>query len=175
MNRRSMTSRDRDEADCGRAFPLPHGRGWWPVAMVVLLLLVVCMTRAASAEDWPRFRGPNGSGVGDANIPAKWAAADYRWKVELPGEGHGSPVVVGDRVFLQSADGDGAQRLVVCVDAATGRIRWSKAFDSQTHRKHKFNSFASSTPAADDQRVYACWATPQQLTVVAGAFTDSTH
>ncbi|MCB1076903.1 MAG: PQQ-binding-like beta-propeller repeat protein [Verrucomicrobiae bacterium] len=58
----------------------------------------------ARAENWPRFRGPNGSGLGaDVTIPAQWTDADFRWRIDLPGMGHGSPVVWGDKLFLLCA------------------------------------------------------------------------
>ena len=58
----------------------------------------------ARAENWPRFRGPNGSGLSaDVTIPAQWTDADFRWRIDLPGMGHGSPVVWGDKLFLLCA------------------------------------------------------------------------
>ena len=83
-----------------------------PLLLPVLLLCVV----PVRAQEWTRFRGPNGTGVSDAkSIPATWTDADYRWKIKLPGKGHGSPVVWGDRLFLLSADPHNATRYVICV------------------------------------------------------------
>jgi len=76
-----------------------------------LLMLAAAINLAASAEaqDWTRFRGPNGQGQSDApTIPITWTENDYNWKVELPGIGHSSPVVWGDKVFVTSADPDSA-------------------------------------------------------------------
>ncbi len=64
---------------------------------VFLTMLIFSMAASnAPGQEWPRFRGPNGTGVSDARtIPATWTDADYRWRVELPGIGYSSPVVAG--------------------------------------------------------------------------------
>jgi outer membrane protein assembly factor BamB len=134
---------------------------------IVLFILSCGASSLLGGESWSRFRGPNGSGIGQAKIPAKWLKTDRRWVTTLPGIGYGSPIVWGSNVFLQAAEAKGQKRLVVCLDTATGKIAWSKAFAARTHRKHKFNSYASSTPTADAERVYACWGTPKELTIVA--------
>ena len=66
---------------------------------VSLALFILC-SLPAFADAWPRFRGPNGSGIGQAEIPAQWNDANRKWSVKLPGVGHGSPVVWGERVYL---------------------------------------------------------------------------
>ncbi len=61
------------------------------------------LTNQATAQEWSRFRGPNGTGVSHAKtIPTKISDADLNWKIELPGSGHSSPVLWGERVFLTS-------------------------------------------------------------------------
>jgi len=70
----------------------------------LIIIVVWVIAQEAPAENWPRFRGPNGSRVAaGAKIPAGWSDSNYRWKIDLPGIGHGSPVVWGDRVFLLAA------------------------------------------------------------------------
>jgi outer membrane protein assembly factor BamB len=120
------------------------------------------------AEQWARFRGPNGTGVSEATtVPAQWTEKDVNWKVELPGIGHSSPVLWGDRIFLTSAFDDTAVRLVLCLRADDGQIIWQHKYPSSLHVKHKFNSFASSTPCVDADHVYCCWSTPEEYTLVA--------
>ena len=120
------------------------------------------------AQEWTRFRGPNGSGVSAATtVPTSWSADDYNWSVRLPGVGHGSPVVWGERLFVLCEEDDGAERIVLCVDTKTGRELWLRSFSSESHKKHKRNSFASSTPAVDAHHVYATWGTPERATLVA--------
>ncbi len=133
----------------------------------VLSLVLVSITVTVSA-DWPRFRGPNGSGISDATtVPTEWTDDDYNWITELPGEGHGSPVVVGDRIFLLCADRFTAERRVVCIDANDGKIAWRKRFKSAPHYLHRDNNYASSTPAADDDGVVVIWTTPKTFMLVA--------
>jgi outer membrane protein assembly factor BamB len=111
----------------------------------------------AGAANWDRFRGPNGTGVAaDKDVPVKWTAGDgVLWKAAIPGVGHSSPVIWGDRVFLQSASADGKARWLLCLDAATGTERWKRAAPGTRARTHTRNTLASSTPAADGERVYA--------------------
>ncbi|MGD9720317.1 MAG: PQQ-binding-like beta-propeller repeat protein [Pirellulales bacterium] len=136
------------------------------------LLVAICvaclLTAAASAQEWPRFRGPNGAGQSEATtIPTAWTAEEVLWKVELPGKGNASPVLWGDRIFLTSANPADGTRHVTCHSARDGRLLWQRDYPSTTHPLHQQNTFASSTPAADAKRVYCAWATPQAVTLVA--------
>src|SRR6266550_2788124 len=111
----------------------------------------------AGGAAWDRFRGPNGTGIAaDKGVPVRWTAQDgVLWKVRVPGVGHSSPVVRGDRLFLQSASADGTERWLLCLDADTGKTLWTKAAPGTTARTHPKNSLASSTPAVDGERAYA--------------------
>jgi outer membrane protein assembly factor BamB len=122
---------------------------------------------AEPTAQWPRFRGPDGTGLSNANIPAKWSDADYNWTIKLPGGGNGSPTVWGDRIFLTCADDRTGEHSVVCVNAGDGSIRWTRSYPAETYAHHQYNSYASSTPAVDDKHVFVCWSTPDELTVVA--------
>src|SRR5262245_65813059 len=76
-----------------------------PVRMTFLLFLALAGSRAA-AQDWTRFRGPNGTGVSDSkSIPVTWTEKDFKWRVKLPGESHSTPVAWGDHLFIESAAG----------------------------------------------------------------------
>ena len=103
--------------------------------MSMLLLLSVVSTVAAG--DWPRFRGPNGSGISpdEAAVPTEWSPTEnLKWKTPLPGAGVSSPIVVGDRVFVTCYSGYGIDRRdpgeienlkrhLVCVDRESGDVR----------------------------------------------------
>ena len=131
-----------------------------------LLALAVCAS--TEAQEWTRFRGPNGSGRGQMmSPPLKFGEADYKWKVELPGVGHSSPVLWGDAIFLTSGDDTSGARIVLCLDASTGQTRWRRDYEEPHHRKHKLNSFASPTPAVDKRRVYIAWGTPERILLLA--------
>lgn len=139
------------------------------LAVVAWSLVAVGMWSPATAQDWTRFRGPNGQGVSEAStIPVQFTEADFNWKVKLPAGGHSSPVLWGKKIFLTGADDkESARRFVFCVHADDGRILWTKEYSSEFHHKHQFNSFASSTPAVDEEHIYVCWSTPQEFTLLA--------
>jgi outer membrane protein assembly factor BamB len=121
-----------------------------------------------TAQEWTRFRGPNGSGVSAATtVPPAWTAKDHNWKVKLPGKGHSSPVLWGRRIFLTSGEEATGKRFVLCLDSADGRTLWSRAYPAPKHRRHALNSLASATPAVDAERVYCCWASPKEYLIVA--------
>jgi outer membrane protein assembly factor BamB len=137
-----------------------------------LLAAVFTLTLAAHAQDWPRFRGPNGSGMGQANLPEQVTEANVLWRAPLPGTGHSSPVLWGDRLFVTATpDGAGpaetARRVVVCLDAKEGKLLWQKEFATAPYRKHADNSFASPSCATDAERVYAWFAGPDGSQLVA--------
>ncbi len=121
----------------------------------------------AVAQEWTRFRGPNGAGIGQADIPGEWSEKDYNWRVELPGIGHSCPVFWGNKIFLTSAFEDTCTRIVLCLDAADGKLLWRREFTSTVHTKHKMNSYASCTPAVDAERVYVAWTAPEEYTLMA--------
>ncbi|MBI1900572.1 MAG: PQQ-binding-like beta-propeller repeat protein [Planctomycetia bacterium] len=135
----------------------------------VALAVVFGLGFQAQAQEWTRFRGPNGTGISEAKtIPTTFTEQDFNWKVKLPAEGHSSPVLWGEKIFLTCADdGATAERLVVCLNAKNGGILWSKNYASSFHKKHPHNSFASSTPAVDEERVYCVWSTPEEYTLLA--------
>lgn len=118
---------------------------------------VVCLLWAAAAvqaADWPRFRGPNGAGVGEsAPLPTGFGPArNVAWKVKTP-FGRSSPIVVGNRIFLTASEG--GKLLTLAYDTATGREAWRAEVPSVHQQKtYKANDPASPTPASDGQSVY---------------------
>lgn len=135
-------------------------RNWIVLAMAAASTATFLSAPLASPlrgeENWSRFRGPNGSGVAaGVELPAKWTDDDYLWRVALPGKGHSSPVGWGSHIFVTSADA--GEVVLSAYDAATGDELWTQRFKSPSYKMHLSNSLASSTPAADDQRVYVAW------------------
>jgi outer membrane protein assembly factor BamB len=122
---------------------------------LVPVLVALAGAAPAALADWPRFRGPNGTGTVDGPLPVRWTAADVLWKTSLPGIGHSSPVLGGGRLFVQSAAGDGSARWLLCLDAADGKVLWKKEAPGRRAHINPHNSLASSTPAIDGERVYA--------------------
>jgi outer membrane protein assembly factor BamB len=77
------------------------------------------------------------------------------WKVALPGAGNSSPIVWGDRLFIQSASDDSKERYLICLSTADGKEIWKKTVAGDKASRHNKNTLASSTPATDGERVYA--------------------
>jgi outer membrane protein assembly factor BamB len=132
-----------------------------------LTTLLLATPSLFCSENWPRFRGNNGDGYSDCKIPHQWNKSSYRWSLKLDEPGHGSPSVWGERVFLNSSTDQGKTRKVIAVDAKTGKLKWQRSYQSKTHKTHRFNSFASSTPALDEKRVYSVWGHATELLVTA--------
>jgi outer membrane protein assembly factor BamB len=116
-------------------------------------LLTLTFALAVPGADWPRFRGPNGTGVADGSLPVIDTKAPL-WKAAIVGKGVSSPIVVGKQVFVQSASEDGSKRFLLCLDSTTGKVMWTKELPGKSAKKHNKNSLASGTPASDGERVY---------------------
>jgi len=120
------------------------------------------------AQEWTRFRGPNGTGISYAkSIPPKLTDGDINWKIELPGSGHSSPVLWGEKLFLTSSGEKAGGISALCFNARDGRLLWRHDFALTPFSHHKFNSFASPTPALDAERVYVVWNEPEHYVLTA--------
>jgi outer membrane protein assembly factor BamB len=127
--------------------------------------IMLFSTQSASplrAADWPQFRGPGGLGVSaDQGLPLNWGPTqNIAWKVALPGKGASSPIVVGSRVIVTCHSGtvDQVSRQILCFNRADGELLWSTDVPSKLPEgriSRGDHGYASSTPAADDQRIYA--------------------
>ncbi|HVU90484.1 MAG TPA: PQQ-binding-like beta-propeller repeat protein [Pirellulales bacterium] len=111
-------------------------------------------------SDWPWWRGPASNGVASADQrpPMTWSETEnVLWKAKVPGRGHASPTVCGERVFLATADETQEVQSVVCYDRRTGRELWKVDVHSgrMDHHGHKKSSQASATIACDGQHVFA--------------------
>ena len=125
--------------------------------ILILGLLAVFMAGAVSASNWPRFRGPNGTGVSDdKDVPVSWNQPNEAllWKTEIPGKGHSCPVVWNGKVFLQTAAADGSTRSLYCINLADGKVLWHPSIEAARGGTHKLSSMASGTVATDGTRVY---------------------
>ena len=127
------------------------------------------MASAATASDWPRFRGPNGSGQSsDVGVPVEIGESkNVLWKVALPGAGNSSPVVANGRIYLQTASDDGKKRSLVCLDLAGGKTLWTQSAPGEPAKTHGKNTLASCTAAVDGVRVYMPFWNGQKLSVSA--------
>src|SRR5881394_48386 len=128
------------------------------------LLALICVVCRVSADNWPQFRGPTGDGHSAAkNLPTTWSESqNVRWKTPIEGKAWSSPVIEGDQIWLTTAPEDGTQLFAICIDRNSGKVlRNLKLFEVATPQFcHKFNSYASPTPAIEEGRVYITFGSP---------------
>lgn len=135
-------------------FPLLN-RAVMPVLLGGLLLTSI----AAQAENWPRFRGDNGTGIStQKGIPTTWSDGNYAWNIELPGVGHSAPIIWEDNLFVTAATDRGLVRRLLCLDPATGKTKWQREIAMSDSHKHNKSSWASSTPVTDGELIYVAFA-----------------
>src|SRR5215211_3146069 len=93
----------------------------WLGQSIAAAFLVAVLSNISAAENWARFRGPNGAGQSDdVEIPTTWEDANFLWKQPLAGVGHSSPVIWGEKLFLTSADDSTGTQVVSAYDLRTG-------------------------------------------------------
>ncbi|MCE9533291.1 MAG: PQQ-binding-like beta-propeller repeat protein [Planctomycetes bacterium] len=123
-----------------------------------------------AAGDWPWWRGPTGDNHSpDAEAPLSWSETEnIVWKKEIPGRGHSTPILVGNRVIVTSADEKAERQFVLCFDRGTGEKLWETTVHEKNFAsKHNDNSHASSTPATDGQRVFVAFANNKAIHITA--------
>jgi outer membrane protein assembly factor BamB len=168
---------------------------------IPILILIGCFvtiavfgpltSHAAPKTNWGQWRGPEGNGVSsETNLPTEWSGnKNIKWKTPIPGRGHSSPIVWGNKIFLttdiegdavpgakaiehkddgkpykhpDSIGGDRKHTLkVVCVDRSTGNLLWERtAYEGTVYDdRHRKGSYASPTQATDGTYVLAYFGT----------------
>ncbi len=152
-----------------------------PLAFVAFAVVIPAIAAPAFAadSDWPQFRGPAASGVAPGSPPIEWngeSGKNILWKAEIPGLGHSSPIIWGDRIFVTSAvpqsgesklkvglygdigsvPDEGPQKFnVYCIDRKSGKILWQQTAASGIPKikRHPKSTHASPTPATDGKRL----------------------
>lgn len=133
----------------------------------------------STGKDWPQWRGPLGSGVApEGSPPAEWSEQkNIRWKIAIPGRAHAAPIVLGDRVYAQTAvaqgkppapeQGEGRRRpvkptdpvkfSVLALDRKTGSTIWETTVSGQVpvEGTHPDATYASASPVTDGEHVFA--------------------
>lgn len=125
----------------------------------------------ATADDWTRFRGPNGAGVShDKNVPLKFDAKEsVLWKIPVGG-GNSSPIVASNRLFLHSTSDDGTERSLACYDTINGKQLWRKSIKGRKVKIREDSSLASSTPVTDGKFVYISYWDGKDILLTAYGF-----
>ena len=148
------------------------------------MVLSLFVSGIASADEWPQFRGGMAQGLApNAKVPAQWSNTDHlAWRTAIPGAGWSQPIVSGGRIFLTTAVGPKADKpsgmggvmsfstwgmastpkeplqwRVLCLDPSNGKIIWSKTVVEAVPKfgKHASNTYATETPCASDDTVFA--------------------
>src|SRR6185503_18212988 len=150
--------------------------------LIAYVLVALLLSPQSHGTDWPQFRGPKASGVGEgASLPTTWnveTGENVRWQTPIPGLAHASPIVWKDRIYIATAVKPGAkadlkiglygsgdsyaekeahQWRLLCLDKLSGKILWDKLGYEAVPRleRHTKATHCNSTPATDGQRIVA--------------------
>jgi outer membrane protein assembly factor BamB len=126
----------------------------------ILGMLALAAVAQADPEEWSGWRGPRRDGTSlERGFPLRWSATEnVLWKVPIPGKGHSSPVVWGDRLFVTTCLEESGDRKLLCLDRKDGRVLWDKVVVSTPKEHiHKLNSYASSTPVTDGKHIWVAF------------------
>ena len=128
----------------------------WVRAVQRHLLVAAILALGASAifaSDWPRFRGPNGSGIADSPAPVEFGPnKNIDWRTAVP-VGRSSPVVAGSRVYLTAVEGE--KLITLAVNRTSGLIEWRRDITRPHAQKiYVGNSSATATPVVDGSNLY---------------------
>lgn len=119
------------------------------------------------ADDWAMWRGSQSDGVASGpEIPASWTDREnVAWKIRLPGRGHSSPTVVGERICLETADEQAKSQSILCLDRRDGKVVWQKDLfrGNLETAMHAENTQATSTIASDGERLYALFLNDRKI------------
>ncbi len=124
-----------------------------PRMTLFLVSLLVATPIAIRAENWPQWRGPNLNGVSmERDLPVKWTKEDnVTWKIKLPELSASTPIIWGDRIFLNVAKGDGLY--LWCVNRNTSDTFWVRSLGGGNVNMRKHN-MSSPSPVTDGKHVY---------------------
>jgi outer membrane protein assembly factor BamB len=119
------------------------------------------MGRGATARAWRKSR------------PPRWSSTEnVVWKSSIPGEGHSSPIIWDNRIFLTSALKETQERVLLSFDRKTGAMIWQQAVvQSPLEAKNNENSYASATPGTDGDKVYVTFLDGVEVVIAAYDFS----
>jgi outer membrane protein assembly factor BamB len=127
--------------------------------------------QADKTNQWTTWRGPGDNGVVEDQQPVTtWSESEnVLWSTELPGRGHSTPIIVGDRVFLTTSDTGKKTQSVLCLSRDGGKMLWEKVVNKGNFNPKIYpkNTHASPTVACDGERVFALFNNTGQNQVTA--------
>jgi outer membrane protein assembly factor BamB len=118
------------------------------------VFLLAALAAAVYADNWPQWRGPNLNGISnEKNLPVRGSTTEnVVWKLPMPSRTGATPIIWGNRIFLNIADGD--ELYLWCVDKGKGALVWKKPIAPGNYKINKQN-MSSPSPVTDGQSVYA--------------------
>ncbi len=122
----------------------------------LLAIVVMCLSALpGSAENWPAWRGPERNGVsGEKNIPVKWSKDEnIAWKLAMPAWSGSTPIIWGERIFLNMAESDGDNLSLWCIDRKNGNVIWKRPIGGGNTKMRKQN-MSSPSPVTEGKTVY---------------------
>ena len=119
-----------------------------------IVFLGMTLAAAVSAADWANWRGPNHNGSStESGLPVKFSKTEnIAWKIAMPGPSAGTPIIVGNKVFVSSTDPKAEELLALCLDRRTGKELWRRVVGTGFQLDNRSN-YASPSPACDGKVV----------------------
>ena len=129
------------------------------LAATTFCAVLISAAIAGNNEDWPAWRGPtaDGQAVLGQSVPTVWSeTSNVTWSTPIPGRGHGSPTIVGNRIFIATAIAETEEQVILCLDRKTGKQAWSTTIHKGhlDAGKHRLAGPATATVACDGERIY---------------------
>src|SRR6187431_2955068 len=119
------------------------------------LIILMVVSAAAQAADWPGWRGPTGQGFcEEKDIPVTWSDKEnVKWKVPLEDPGNSTPVIWGDKIFLTQANKGGSRRSLLCFARGDGKLLWQKDITyAEKERNWNEDWYCNASPVLDGER-----------------------
>lgn len=126
--------------------------------LAISFVLAFCAA-ALSEDNWPHWRGPLANGVapGETDPPLRWSTKEnVHWKLDLPGRSGATPIVWGDRIFVNVTEGERIE--LWCVNRTTGAVLWKRPLGGGNRAVRKAN-MSTPSPVTDGKHVWVLTST----------------
>lgn len=139
---------------------------------LLFLTSLVYLSVGITIDDWPQWRGPNRNAVASSDQipPTQWNEnTNVIWKAKVPGRGHSSPILVGNKIFLSTAEQSPPSQSVICFDKTSGQQLWQTTIltGGLNHQIHNNNTHASPTIVAKNGRMFVVFNNSESIFVAA--------